>query len=525
MSGTHGPHCAANPKTLTTSTAAAATPAAADMGGRGGGGGGARKPRNFATFRLFPRAGAADPNDRVFVRVDNNDYSVPGFADEDPFDPPAGDDHHPHSASGPLPEHVRREILELGLPDDGYNYLSHLRELRPTAAASFVPSSTARPEPLPLDVKAYDASKVRVGPSEDDLDEGRTMCNVAAKTAPLRRVEKAVDPDVARLLDESDASHGGSEDEGLEEDFVIMANRAEGDEVVEEEEEEVGNGVLSDVEEEEEFDDEEDEPKPRVRRLLDEQFDLLALEEYGDSDDDDRLVKDGEYELPSEVIDELKLFHSQNVCVDEEYRTPADFVRRKLDSSTAEEVDESANVLKKCAEYAEKYLNETAEEQEVVLVSESSDESEVWDCETIVSTYSNLDNHPGKIETPGNPKRRLPRVFPGETATTKDIIKLQGKEKLPVDYLPQRKRNSDKEKKVKPAEASVAEKIKKEAHKETKEEKKARKAAVKEEKREARKAKKELKGLYKSETQKAQKVAAVTGPSSIRLMCNELDAL
>ncbi|KAL6878375.1 hypothetical protein ACP4OV_012545 [Aristida adscensionis] len=495
------------------------------MGGRGGGSGVGRKPRNFATFRLFPRAGAADPNDRVFVRVDNNDYSVPGFADEDPFDTSAaGADH----LSGPLPEHVRREILELGLPDDGYNYLSHLRELRPTAAAaaaSFVPTSTTRPEPLPLDVKAYDASRVRVGPSEDDLDEGKTMWKVAAKTAPVRRVEKAVDPDVARLLDESDVSHCGSDDEGLEEDFVIMANRAEGDEAVEEEEEkeEEGHVVLSDVEEELEFEDEEDEPKPRVRRLLDEQFDLLALEEYGDSDDDDRGVKDEEYELPSEVIDELKIFHSQNGCVDEEYRTPADFVRRKLDSSTADEVDESASVLKKCAEYAEKYLNETAEEEEVVLVSDSSDESEVWDCETIVSTYSNLDNHPGKIEAPGNPRKRLPRVFPGETATTKDIIKLQGKEKLPIDYLPQRKRNSEKEKKLKPAEASIGEKIKKEAHKLTKEEKKARKAAVKEEKREARKVKKELKGLYKSETQKAQKVAAVTGPSSIRLMSNDLD--
>ncbi|CAN6289319.1 unnamed protein product [Urochloa humidicola] len=495
------------------------------MGGRGGGGG--RKPRNFATFRLFPRAGAADPNDRVFVRVDNNDYTVPGFADEDQFDPslcdPTADAGHLHaSASGSLPEHVRREILELGLPDDGYNYLSHLRELRPSAAAaasSFVPSSTVRPEPLPLDVKAYDASRVRVGPSEGELDEGRTMCKVAAKTAPVRRIEKAVDPDVARLLDESDVSHAGSEDEGLEEDFVIVANRAEGEELDEEEEDEEvedGNGVFSDVEEE--FDFEDDDPKPRVRRLLDEQFDLLALEEYGDSDeDDDKGVKDGEYELPSEVINELKLFHSQNVCVDEEYRTPAEFVRRKLDSGTADEVDESAHVIKKCAEYAEKYLNETAEE-EVVLVSESSDESEIWDCETIVSTFSNLDNHPGKIETPGIPRRRIPRVFPGETATTNDIIKLHGKEKLPVEYLPQRKRGGEKEKKVKLAEASTADKFKKGAEKETKEEKKARKAAVKEEKREARKAKKELKGLYKSETQKAQKVAAVTGPSSIRLM-------
>ena len=120
-------------------------------------------------------------------------------------------------------------------------------------------------------MQAYDASRVRVvGPSEGELDEGRTMCKVAAKTAPVRRIEKAVDPDVARLLDESDVSHAGSEDEGLEEDFVIMANRAEGEEL-----EEDGNGVFSDVEEE--FDFEEDVPKPRVRRLLDEQFDLVKL--------------------------------------------------------------------------------------------------------------------------------------------------------------------------------------------------------------------------------------------------------
>ena len=125
-------------------------------------------------------------------------------------------------------------------------------------------------------MQAYDASRVRVvGPSEGELDEGRTMCKVAAKTAPVRRIEKAVDPDVARLLDESDVSHAGSEDEGLEEDFVIMANRAEGEELEEEEDEEDGNGVFSDVEEE--FDFEEDVPKPRVRRLLDEQFDLVKL--------------------------------------------------------------------------------------------------------------------------------------------------------------------------------------------------------------------------------------------------------
>lgn len=43
-------------------------------------------------------------------------------------------------------------------------------------------------------------------------------------------------------------------------------------------------------------------------------------------------------------------------------------------------------------------------------------------------------------------------------------------------------------------------------------------SALKEERREARRLKKEMKGLYKCEAQRAQRVAAITGPSSIPIM-------
>ncbi len=43
-------------------------------------------------------------------------------------------------------------------------------------------------------------------------------------------------------------------------------------------------------------------------------------------------------------------------------------------------------------------------------------------------------------------------------------------------------------------------------------------AVVREERREARRAKKELKELYKGEAQHAHRIAAVSGPSSKRLM-------
>nr|GFA73549.1 protein LTV1 homolog [Tanacetum cinerariifolium] len=50
-----------------------------------------------------------------------------------------------------LPDEVRREIVELGFPDDGYNYLSHLREIK--AAADFYRNPKATFEQLPSDVK------------------------------------------------------------------------------------------------------------------------------------------------------------------------------------------------------------------------------------------------------------------------------------------------------------------------------------------------------------------------------------
>ncbi|XP_040382296.1 uncharacterized protein LOC107304570 [Oryza brachyantha] len=208
------------------------SPAAAAAMGRGRN----RKPRNFATFRLCPRPGAADASDRVFVRVDDNPYSVPGFADDDGAAGEVDDEAPSSSETGPLPEHVRREILELGLPDDGYDYLPHLRELRPSlsssgggASAAFLPSRRRRHARAhfgpPLDVKAYDASRVRIASDE-----------AAATTAAVEvtRVDNAIDPDVAKLLEEGDEpgpDPDGSESEhdDLEEDFVLVANQPDED--------------------------------------------------------------------------------------------------------------------------------------------------------------------------------------------------------------------------------------------------------------------------------------------------------
>ena len=150
--------------------------------------------KKSATFQLLARD-SSDPNyqdspghDRVFIRVDNNPYSVDGiFHESDDLSGPSHYADDPDSifadapdddndgeeddrvfgkqsssqlsigataAAVPLPDHVRREILELGFPDDGYNYLTHLREIKNTGGGSaFYHNSKARLDQLPLDVK------------------------------------------------------------------------------------------------------------------------------------------------------------------------------------------------------------------------------------------------------------------------------------------------------------------------------------------------------------------------------------
>lgn len=494
--------------------------------------------RRSATFHLLSRDTSAlsftddtgsQPSDRVFVRVDNNPYSVaglspddepevhdsdsifadaPGDTDEEASCPPSWSRGDAPKTPGSLPDYIKKEILELGLPDDGYNYLLHLRDIKNTGGGSaYYHNSKARFDNVPIDVKAYDASRVRVTSEAGGEGNEESMYAVASKVVGVR-VQKAVDPDLVRLLDDSDLSRFGSDVEDLEEDFVFKANQPDGEEDIEEEEVEEDVLFLKgdktvDLKEESTLEgengyvqgNEDFEPggyeKPRVHRLLDEQFDLLTFREYGDSDNDDApdLDNEGEpladklkYALKDHKIDDLELEDNR---------------------STVNQLDISDDVIRKCKEYAETYCVDNQNDEEVVMVQESSDESEAWDCATIVSTYSNLDNHPGKITAPENPKR-------------KTLISLRGKEKLPVEFLPHKRKSVENlTTKVNSGDDKPKWKPRSE---ESKDEKKERKAAVKGERKEARQAKKELKVLYKCEAQRAQKGAAIAGPSSIHLM-------
>ncbi|GMI98702.1 hypothetical protein like AT3G49990 [Hibiscus trionum] len=498
--------------------------------------------KKSATFQLLARD-TSDPlysdspgNDRVFVRVDTNPVSFDAAFDEDNncyndcqcdnedsvfADAPDDNDRVLGSSSraalndnGALPENVRKEILELGFPDDGYNYLIHLREIRNAGGGSaFYRNPKFNPEQLPRDVKAYDASRVQISNSKGNYNE-KSIYSVASNTLNAR-MNRVFDPEVAALLDDSDLSRFGSDVEDLEEDFVVRANTGEEGEGEEsdkkfsfvEEPKFVNEGVKNaDLEScnqdiSNETRNYQVGEKPRPRRLLDDQFDILELQEYGSDDDDcEGYMAEEEVLLADKLKNVLNENDMDDLEQDDGYKAPA------------------ADIMRRCAEYAEKYENES-EDEKMIVVQESSDESEQFDCESIVSTYSTLDNHPGKIEAPaGARKKKLAETVSAALSTKSPVISLRGKEKLPLDFLPNSRKATTE--KIKIAAGSIKpEQIKRKQHgQETKEEKKERKLAVKMERSEARKLKKAMKELYRSETQQAQKVAAIAGPSAIRLM-------
>ncbi|KAK9154743.1 hypothetical protein Sjap_002223 [Stephania japonica] len=461
------------------------------------------------------------------TRVDNNPYDLRGFGDDEVDDLADDDD-------GLQPPSMIPEILELGLPDDGYNYLLHLREIKNTGGGSnFYQNSKAKLDEVPLDVKAYDASRVRISG-----DSSENSVYVSSSTVNVR-VQKAVDSEVAALLDDSDLSRFGSDVEDLDEDFVVQANLPVEDDLVDEKtsnlaahdvikKESVPSCKFADNDSEAGISDEEEESmriiapeKPRVLRLLDEQFDMLTLQEYdsnNESDnDDDSVVAEGE-SLADKLSHALKDQPLGELELDGKYKVPADILHANKGPRDEELVNTAADVLQRCVEYAKRYDEEDQDNEEAVIVEESSDESEEWDCETIVSTYSNLDNHPGRIDAPESRRRKkVPESVSMISSASNQLITLRGKEKLPVDFLPHsRKVAAEKPHRV-PGLRSEHQRHGPRGE-ESKEEKKERKAAVKEERREARRAKKEMKGLYKCESQHAQKLAATAAPSSIHLM-------
>jgi protein LTV1 len=140
-----------------------------------------------------------------------------------------------------------------------------------------------------------------------------------------------------------------------------------------------------------------------------------------------------------------------------------------------------------------------------------------WDCESILSTYSNLDNNPVTIESKRRQKKKKTKQISPEQTLPEDEpvrIQLSSKTGLPLGVLSSRydEQNEDDD--------TMFSRNRGEARKknETKEEKKARKLAVKKEREIARLNKKLMKDAFKDEFAKRSEVTGddVGGKSVFR---------
>ncbi|XP_015254309.1 PREDICTED: protein LTV1 homolog [Cyprinodon variegatus] len=134
--------------------------------------------------------------------------------------------------------------------------------------------------------------------------------------------------------------------------------------------------------------------------------------------------------------------------------------------------------------------DEDEEEEEMETVAIEAPQ-ENWDCETIISTYSNLYNRPKIIEEPPKPKP----------------IRVSNRTGIPLDVLPSKGLTAKQAERMTRINDSDLPRVSTQprSREESKEEKKARKQAIKEERKERRVEKKANKTAFKEEKARQEK--------------------
>lgn len=427
-------------------------------------------------------------------------------------DPLAADEKAPQHVLLPTTkvdtEKRRKEQREFGVFfDDDYDYLQHLREAAPPSelVAAGPAHGNRRPAPL-CDEDEENEEEGDTGnvipaaainlPSSVFASEFEEEVGLLNKAAPISGPRLDMDPDIVAALDE-DFDYDDPNNL-LDDDFIIKANSGavdiEGDD---------DDDEWEDTDEEGDFDSEggfsgdedvqgreflfmDEETKSRfteysitssvMRRneqltLLDDRFEKF----YEQFDDDeigalDNAELEGFIQPDSARLEEvIKDYFIQK---GKEYLRPDDLGPKELPVLKEEDEDEE----------------EEEEEMETVVVKAPE---EKWDCETIISTYSNIYNRPKVIQDP-------PKTKP---------IRVSHKTGIPLDVLPAKGLTAKQAERMTKINDSDLPRVSTQVRnkEESKEERKERKQAIKDERKERRVEKKSNKMAFKEEKVRQEK--------------------
>ncbi|RMX66852.1 hypothetical protein DD238_004064 [Peronospora effusa] len=438
-------------------------------------------------------------------------------------------------------------VDENGLPRDGYNYLQHMKEMGHgkfySATSRFDAGEEAqllsKKVDLPLDAL----------PSVEEQDRLLDAITLTTDVMDNDLREALVNDEAFEQLDdnfmiqaaEENTEHGTADDFDYDEHIAKLMKAASGVTPL-------YRGNLTDSEdggsseEDKGSSDEggEDDEKVEVpgdrdekQRVLDELFEKTLAEEYddeqlGELEEDDPETRGKETldgELLAAVVEDYAFVQQEIADAEGKLGNPlrtgnhlkqvleeCDVERRAYeydeDAETEEEEGPEDDVAR--GEREKKELQELYERNQYL----QREEHEKWDCETIVSTYSTLDNHPTVLREEG-PTRRKKKKQPviASIAEGGDICKqkvtLSRKTGMPLGVFETATSTMTK------ANRQHQEQEKTRRQKgETKEQKCARKAAVKMKKMTRRAEKKETKLAFKEEEAR-QSTQMVAGRVSI----------
>jgi len=331
--------------------------------------------------------------------------------------------------SSPLDNDGRRDLREvdaMGLPIDGYDYMQHLAL---GGGGTFVSKTGDIMDGTSVEERAGATSSFQL---PNDMFASKRVLDRHLEAITLR--PDSMKPEIRRLLEETD--EGDDENEEFEKidhddpetlmDDDFMAKLLEADAV-----------ASSDVKDEFNFDEhmarlmmdaevetgelpEEDEEQEmqlsqlRPCRDIDVHFEKLLSAEYGD----DEIGELDHWEFDERVagVVELDSDHLARL-VDEHLAEKEAFKLRRFELGATESNRETREDSKKLA-FADENENESEPPEEdadaalqeiMTLNGYSTNENPKWDSETIVSTYSTLDNHPTIIEDIHTHRRRRRR--------------------------------------------------------------------------------------------------------------------
>ncbi|CAH0696421.1 unnamed protein product [Spodoptera exigua] len=424
------------------------------------------------------------------------------------------------------PEQRREEQIKYGIYfDDDYNYLQHLKDSRevtlvvqprPVHKRKEKTTETNEDEvPVPVTEALTLPSSVFASEVEEDV-------GLLNKAAP-QGLCLDLDPEVVAALDDDFDFY--DPDNQLEDNFIDLA-MAEGS----------GDDEYDDYDEDGDSMSQDDNSDKAFASDLDsdddsDSDDRMArgnrMPKWESRDNDDTKSRFSQYSMSSSV---MRRNQGLTLLDNRFEKMFAEYDDTEVGALDLEEIEgfmpETHNMLLQAAEHFEesqrKYqldkekeiarinrLQEIEEESEEELVTVRVDPEEKWDCETILSTYSNLYNHPKVIEEPKKPQkiklnaRGIPKDVLGKDnkLTVKSLAKFNAmqKETGSSDEDDDEKTNAE-------TVLSTLSVLSIRPKDETPEEKKERKRLLKEYRKERRIEKKANKEAFKEEKKRQEKI-------------------